>query len=216
MRYVTCLLRPKAGHFDSIHKAFSQKSTVKLESIHHIHMLSEGKAVVLYELDGRVDHVADVFDDQPDVDLYDVSEGDEGVFVYVHCWVNELVEALLRVPRSHEVIADTPMVYTDDGGLLLTFVGDEASIRRALDALPRGVKRSTERTGDYLPSGERLVSQLTERQRETLRVAVQRGYFEEPRNATYADLADDLGVTPGTVGTTLRRVEATVLPAIVP
>jgi len=216
MRYVTCLLRPEAGHFDAIHRALSRESGVVLERIHHIHMLGEGRAVVLYGLDGGVDHISGIFDEQPDVDLFDVSRGAGGVYVYVHCWVNELVEALLRVPRNHEIIAETPMVYTDDGGLRVTLVGEEGSIRRAIYSLPSGVSRNIERTGKYLPYGERLYSQLTDRQRETLRVAVQRGYFEDPRSVTYADIADELDVSPGTVGTIIRKVEATVMPAIVP
>lgn len=46
---------------------------------------------------------------------------------------------------------------------------------------------------------------LTSCQRETLRLAHERGYFEVPRNATLGDLADELGVSNQAVSERLRR-----------
>lgn len=46
---------------------------------------------------------------------------------------------------------------------------------------------------------------LTERQRECLRAALRRGYFEVPRACTVAELADSLGVDKSTASETIRR-----------
>lgn len=46
---------------------------------------------------------------------------------------------------------------------------------------------------------------LTERQRETLVTAVEAGYFDVPRTATQADLAEHLGVSGSAVSQRLRR-----------
>lgn len=46
---------------------------------------------------------------------------------------------------------------------------------------------------------------LTDDQRETLRLAYERGYFETPRGATRSDLAAELGVEEGTVERRLNR-----------
>jgi predicted DNA binding protein len=46
---------------------------------------------------------------------------------------------------------------------------------------------------------------LTARQRETLRLAHERGYFEIPREVTLDDLADELGVSNQAVSERLRR-----------
>lgn len=46
---------------------------------------------------------------------------------------------------------------------------------------------------------------LTDLQRETLSVALRRGYFEVPRSATLSDLADELGVSKQAVSERLRR-----------
>lgn len=50
------------------------------------------------------------------------------------------------------------------------------------------------------PTDERLVDRLTARQQEVLAVAVERGYYDDPRGATHADIADELGLAPATVG----------------
>ena len=52
---------------------------------------------------------------------------------------------------------------------------------------------------------------LTGRQREILEAAVESGYYEEPRGATHEEIAREVGVSAGTVGEHLRRVEEKVL-----
>lgn len=46
---------------------------------------------------------------------------------------------------------------------------------------------------------------LTEQQRETLGLAYESGYFEEPREADLENLADELGVTPSAASGRLKR-----------
>lgn len=52
---------------------------------------------------------------------------------------------------------------------------------------------------------------LTDRQRECLAVAQRRGYFEVPREATLAEVADALDVDTSTASETIRRGTARVL-----
>jgi predicted DNA binding protein len=49
-----------------------------------------------------------------------------------------------------------------------------------------------------------------------LETAIELGHFHTPRNATCADIARKLDCTPKTVSEHLRKVQATVLTAIVP
>lgn len=46
---------------------------------------------------------------------------------------------------------------------------------------------------------------ITPAQREALLVAYERGYFEQPRGATQAELADELGVSAAAFGNRIRR-----------
>ncbi|WP_368411824.1 helix-turn-helix domain-containing protein [Haladaptatus halobius] len=71
-----------------------------------------------------------------------------------------------------------------------------------------------ERVSEY-GSEDRLSSALTERQREILKVAVEQGYYEVPRQATIRDIADAMELSQATVGEYLQKIEARVLSASV-
>lgn len=52
---------------------------------------------------------------------------------------------------------------------------------------------------------------LTAEQRETLAAAVRHGYFEEPRDATLSELADELDISLSAASGRLRRASATLV-----
>ena len=52
---------------------------------------------------------------------------------------------------------------------------------------------------------------LTDRQREFMSEAIERGYYESPRRCSLTKLADDLGVSKSTVSVVLHRAEETII-----
>lgn len=52
---------------------------------------------------------------------------------------------------------------------------------------------------------------LTDKQRRTLEIALKTGYYEQPRKADLADLADRLGVSKSAVSQRLRAAEAKII-----
>lgn len=70
------------------------------------------------------------------------------------------------------------------------------------------VERPLLTVADVLPS-------LSPRQRETLRLAHERGYYQVPRDVTTAELADELGVERRTAEEHLRRAENKLVDATV-
>lgn len=78
---------------------------------------------------------------------------------------------------------------------------------RDVDFRLEGLRDSSGRGDDDLA--------LTERQRETLVLAQERGYFEVPRSATITDLADELGVSKQAVSERLRRGYARLIDGLV-
>jgi predicted DNA binding protein len=97
----------------------------------------------------------------------------------------------------------------------VTLVGDDGTIQRVVDSIPDSLTLSLEGIGDYHPDSGQLFSVLTERQQEILGAAVEMGYYEVPRNATHEDIAGEVGVSAGTVGEHLRKVEGKVLSTLV-
>lgn len=84
---------------------------------------------------------------------------------------------------------------------------DASAFRRRCEGagLSVGV-RKVARPDDPLPA-----SVLTAAQREALAAALEAGYFEVPREATMADLADRLGVSEQAVSARLRRGHANLV-----
>jgi predicted DNA binding protein len=55
------------------------------------------------------------------------------------------------------------------------------------------------------------LKKLTEKQRETLEIALRTGYYEQPRGANLADLAAEIGVSKSAVSQRLRSAEAKII-----
>lgn len=93
-----------------------------------------------------------------------------------------------------------------------TFIGSEIQIKRILKKAERfGLKFRIAWAGDAKFSPESVTSSLTERQRKTLAVAYQKGYYDVPRRIQSERLADFLGLSKSTVSEHLRKAERSIL-----
>lgn len=57
-------------------------------------------------------------------------------------------------------------------------------------------------------------SEITDKQREAVRVAVEEGYYERPRQANLGELADRLGISKSAVSQRLSAVESNLITAL--
>lgn len=216
MRSVTVVISQASGWFQSYGQAFADTDGVRPVAIHSIQLLGDGTALVLYELSGDADRVRDILAENPDTIDSMVTEGVEAVFAHILFEPTDTVRRFLELPRERQITLETPMAFTGDGGIRVTGVGPADVLSEVFDGATDGIRVSVEDVGDYHPPSERPFARLSERQQEVLRVAVERGYFEEPRQATQEELAAALDCTAATVGSHLRRIERTLLPAMVP
>lgn len=216
MRYVDFLLIPKERHLHPATAAIAADPGVDLEAIHHFNVLEDGTAVVLMEFSGEVDRLDALVGDNPNVLSYDPSASEQGAFVYSRVTADEELQQLYSVPQRRELVLDTPMRYTDRGALEVRAIGNQRAIREAIEDVPDGLTLKFISTGEYDPDQPESDDQLTERQREVLRTAVEMGYYEEPRRTNYQELAEELDLSSGTVGEHLRKIESTVLTRLVP
>lgn len=74
-----------------------------------------------------------------------------------------------------------------------------------------GISFTVERLHEYTPS-ETL---LTERQRELVWTAVERGYYDTPRECSLTELAEAVGIAKSTCSSTLHRAEEQIVKAFV-
>ncbi|WP_255149836.1 helix-turn-helix domain-containing protein [Halorarius halobius] len=217
MRYVEVALRPTRGYFHPFDELLQAEPGVREEAIHQMNLLDDGTAVILSEYSGSHERVEEVLDAHYDHAIaYQTSEVGNNTLMYAHIEPSDLVRSLLRIPREHGVVIDWPMTFGEGGALHVTVVGEDEGIRKLMPAIPDDVRFEVTRTGDYQRDTERLFAQLTDRQQEILRTAVGLGYYEEPRQVTYEDIAAELDCTATTVGEHLRKAESTVLREITP
>jgi predicted DNA binding protein len=213
MRYATVGIADEGG-LQPADAALTAEPTVTRDAIHQINLLSDGNCVSLYGVRGNLQQAADILADQDDVIAHDVSGDREGL-AYIHVRPTETVHRLLSIVQDNEIVLKTPIDCIAEGGVQVTLVGDDEVIQRVVGEVPDALRLHLEGIGDYHPDSEQLLSVLTERQQEILEAAVESGYYREPREATHEDVARSVGVSAGTVGEHLRKVEGKVLSSLV-
>lgn len=213
-RYATVLLIPGPDGFHPGDKALREEPSITQESIPHITLLNDGTVIMMYQLRGDLERAKELLDASPVAISCGVAGTDRGL-VYVHSGAVDPGKSLLLVPHQYKIILDTPLEYTSDGDLRVTLIGDAKPLQRALAELADSFEVRLEETGEYQPGLRDFTSLLTDRQCQILRVAVEQGYYEVPRQATIRDIADVVRLSQATVGEHLQKVEATVLSRIV-
>lgn len=80
-----------------------------------------------------------------------------------------------------------------------------SKLRQKLDKL--GLKPEVDKVVE-IPDSEKL---LTDRQREVLLKAIDRGYYETPRKTSLSNIADELGIAKSTCSQILHRAEEKIV-----
>ncbi len=118
------------------------------------------------------------------------------------------------VPPHHELgVANWEMTLAD-GGLDISLVGEQDAVARLVRAYDEVGLRPTLRALSDYQGPDDVLRHLTERQREVVRTAYRLGYYEVPRRASTAAVADELGLDPSTVAEHLQRAERNLLSAL--
>lgn len=136
-----------------------------------------------------------------------LSAGDDPVYL---CKVTPGARANPAAP-VHELAVSNSDITVEDAGLDVSIVGTQTSLARSVEAYREaGVDVLLKRMADY--GGPRsALDGVTDRQREILETAYDRGYFDVPRRASADEVAAELSLDPSTVTEHLRRAERNLL-----
>lgn len=93
----------------------------------------------------------------------------------------------------------------------LSHAGQADLVLRGSEDTLRSFTAGLGSTGELGPVQEISSGLLTQRQHETLAMALSEGYFEVPREIRLADLAEKIGTSIGSLSELLRRAEANIL-----
>ncbi|APX96966.1 helix-turn-helix domain-containing protein [Natronorubrum daqingense] len=217
MRYVTYVLTPQQGYFDPGEQVLSEYG-VTLRTIQDTDFLSDGTIVTRREIVGDREDVTRALEHpSSNVFEYMLSDVNESKILQMHYQPSELTTNLLEIHQRHAVLLDYPMEYTgpNNAHLRVSQIGSESELRSLISETRALTDLDIERLGRYDPSDGQPLIDLTNRQREVLSVAIEEGYYQEPREVTYQEIADELGCSAGTVGQHLRRIESQLMSTIV-
>ena len=217
MRSVTYRFSPDGGLLDADARGLANCAG-RLETIQQARLLADDSVVararVVADPDERGPRLADL----AGVRDVQTAAAPEATLVQVHFWPGEALAELLAYRRAHAVVLDFPMEVVDvaEPTLRIVATGHIDHLKGLIDDSRAVGTVTIEEVGSYDVPSRRLFAGLTDRQQQVLRAALDRGYYDVPRDGTYEDIARDLDCSASTVGQHLRRIEATVLSAITP
>ena len=207
MRYVTLRITSPDESVHTIPRSVVP-SSVGRGPIHRIELLDDGSVVELRSVSGDLDAYRAVLAEHDDVYAYSITGTDDGC-AFLHYEPTGVTRSLLHWRRRFPVVVEPPIEFDGDDPVV-TLVGEVAEFSEATASLPDAVTYEVSETGEFSPQLSVPFRGLTARQREILVTAIEAGYYENPREATQADLAETLSLSPGTVGDHLRTIEAHV------
>jgi predicted DNA binding protein len=207
MRYVTVRAIPREhASFHPLGQALADAEDITREAIHRVELLADGTAVMLAEARGDQDHYESILDASDYVHQYAVTGAEGRWYAYLQFEPSDVNRRMLQYRQESPVMMEMPVEVHPDGGMVITFVGDESAFSEAVPA-DEAYEIELLETGERPPKGDELFATLTERQREVLETALALGYYENPREATQEEIADAVDATAGTVGEHLRKIE---------
>tara|TARA_Y100000588_G_scaffold384215_2_gene475036 strand:- start:299 stop:943 length:645 start_codon:yes stop_codon:yes gene_type:complete len=138
-------------------------------------------------------------------------EDEEGVLVSIRCTHPLAISAL----ELSNIYVYPPYGIDSKNGLEFRIFGISSSIRSFLELVREVMPPDTISVQTIKNGTSKEFDFLTEKQREVLELAVNRGYYEDGSEVTLKQLADELGIARSTTGEHLKRAECEVLKKVV-
>lgn len=135
-----------------------------------------------------------------------------------HVWACEETRPETQAWREafadRQLIVIPPIRFDDTAAMEMTIVGDSGDMHDTIETIPPEVDVTIDEIGTYDRRGGTLAGTLTDRQLAAAGTALELGYYEVPRDATLADVADALDCAESTASMLLRRAERDLLARI--
>ncbi|WP_254525192.1 helix-turn-helix domain-containing protein [Natrinema caseinilyticum] len=211
MRYVRLELTPPTGAIHPVGRRLATESELERAELIYVDSFPDGTGILLYRIRGDTEDVGSRIDDHPLVLEWDLFEGtNAAVYCYLLVDSGEPASTLISLVGQDGLIVETPIEYTGPDSFRLTVAGKEEMIQHAYQTIPDQFDCQIIKTGEYDPLCKWSIFDLTTRQKEVLRTAVEIGYYDVPKQATHRDIADELECATSTVDEHLRKAESTI------
>ena len=148
------------------------------------------------------------------------SEGEDGYHVVTQSCLCSLEESIIDRFEEHNCLYQSPTIYRQgwehytvvafDGEDVRELLGDLRSDRE-IELLAKTPISETQIPHSMLAPANQLFEDLTDRQLAALQLALERGYYEQPRKTSLRDLAEQTTVARSTFEEHLRKAENKLL-----
>lgn len=145
-----------------------------------------------------------------------VTADDAGLHVVVRSCECSLDDSIIQRFQAHNCLYLPPTIYRQGWEHYTVIAFDEGDVRallteldaaRTIDVLSKTALEERQIPHSALFSTDRLFADLTDRQLEALRLALDNGYYDQPRGASIAELATQTTVARATFEEHLRKAE---------
>lgn len=204
------------GAFHSVDKVISQIESLERRELLDIDLFKDDSCVLFYHLSGHnLDQLQRILNEHSDIISGEVLTYEDHHYLFIHIKEGEPITTLMNVVDKHALLLQRPLLFTQDGSLQVEVIGTESDLRDALNEALREVEVKIDKFTEYIPDNRGgILSILTERQLQVLRSAVQLGYFENPRQVSYEEIAEEINCSTTTANVLLREAERKVLTSL--
>jgi predicted DNA binding protein len=217
MRYLTVLVKPNGGSaFHPLGEQLTDESSIRRRAIHHVELLGDDTVLLFAEASGSQERYKQIMEDSPYVIDY-LTAGEDRWMAVSQFEPTKEVRRALELQRESFLVIETPIHFTAEDYLKITYLGTDKTFRKLFEYVGdmESITFDILGMGDYESNKSSFSRMITSRQEEVLEVAVDLGYYSEPRQASLEDIGEAVGISPGTVGEHLRKVEERVFSEIV-
>lgn len=214
VKYLRVELRYPPELMHPIHRLVDESDAIERDVLVQGTVLDDPDDTFLFYVEGDIDVYTDALRSVDRIREFDVTRIDEtGHYVFLTQRRDEVDEAMFGPLRRTGVVVVPPIDFRPNGIARLTVIGDRASLRDALAELPDRIETTVLRIGEYDWRQHLFDPGLTDRQFDALAAAVETGYYESPRAATVAEVAERIDASPSTASEHLRKAESAVMTA---
>jgi predicted DNA binding protein len=217
MRYLTAIVKPEGGSaFHPLGAELTDDPSIERRAIHNVELLDDDTVLLFAEASGSQERYGQIMERSPHVVEYLTAGADRWMAVS-QFEPTESVHKALELQRESFLVIDTPVRFTPEDNLKITYLGTDETLKalfehaEAMDSITFDVLN----VGNFETEQSSFSRLLTSRQEQVLEAAVELGYYNEPRRASLEDVGNATGISPGTVGEHLRKVEERVFDEIV-
>jgi predicted DNA binding protein len=175
-----------------------------------------GLEYLLFTVEGDRAAYESALESVESVRWFELSSTRRGTFTaYVCQKTREMDLTWRRAFGAHSLVLRLPIVYDDAADFHVTVVGDGEDLQAMIDELPAAIDVTVTAVGEPNRHLSPVGGDLTDRQFEAVEAAYEVGFYDYPRGASLAAVAEALECAESTAATLLQRAESVVMERLV-